>query len=75
MEMYEETLKDFYDTADTKWLKIMSSKNTKDLDSTLNKAMDDKISILSKDYWKVSNDEKSDNHFSDYQIGKGEYQF
>ena len=33
MEMYEATLKDFYDTADTKWLKIMSSKNTKDLEN------------------------------------------
>lgn len=33
MEMYEMTLKDFYDTADTKWLKIRGYKNTKDLEN------------------------------------------
>ena len=33
MEMYESTLKDFIDSSDTKWLKIMSSKNTKDLEN------------------------------------------
>ena len=31
MEMYEMTLKDFSDGADTKWLKIINYKNTNDL--------------------------------------------
>ena len=33
MEMFEMTLKDFYDMADTKWLRIMGYKNSNDLEN------------------------------------------